>query len=368
MTADASGSTADPSWLGIARRGAAVVMTLNRPATLNALSIGMRAEMSASLARLGSDPMVYAVVLQSAVANAFSVGGDIKEMTNLAARDLAGARKGLADELALCWVFECLSKPTISLIDGRVMGTGAGISIYNTHRVAGDNYQFAMPETLIGYFPDCGLSHAFARMPHGLGFYLGLTGRAIGPADALALKLVTHCIPAARFPEIVAHLVEADPVDPVLDSRHVAPGPSPLMAQAATIARFFEASSLIEIVQRLRSATTGENHAFAAATLAELEQRSPIALATTDRMIRRSARLDIRDALIEDYRLAHRFVELPDFREGVRAHLIEKDRRPQWSPTRIDDVTPAMVDALFVSLGADELALPTRDAMQAART
>ena len=240
-------------WLRIERRGAAVIVTLDRPEALNALTIGMRGQLAAHLTRLGPDPMIYAVILRSAVARTFSVGGDVREMTGLAARDLPAARKGLADELTLCWIAECLSKPTISLIDGRVMGTGVGITLYNTHRVAGENYRFAMPETQIGYFPDCGVAHAFARLPHGLGFYLGLTGREIGRADALALGLVTHCIPAGRFAEIEAHLAEADPVDPVLDTRHVDPGPSPLMAEAATIARFFQADNLTQILERLRT-------------------------------------------------------------------------------------------------------------------
>ena len=138
------------------------------------------------------------------------------------------------------------------------------------------------------------------------------------------------------------------------------------MAEAPIIARYFEAPSLAEIMARLRAAdATGE--AFAKATLAGLEQRSPIALAVTDRMIRQAANLDIRGALMQDGRLAHRFVALPDFCEGVRAYLVDKDRQPRWSPARLGDVTPAMIDALFEPLGTDELALPTREAMQAAR-
>ena len=354
------------TWLGIERRGASDIVTLDRPAAMNALSIEMRKTLADYLNQLGPDPMVYAVLLRSAVPGVFSVGGDIKEMTRLAGRDLAAARKGLADELALCWVMECLSKPSISLINGHVMGTGVGISIYNTHRVAGENYRFSMPETQVGYFPDCGVAHAFARMPHGLGLYLGLTGRAIGPADALALKLVTHCIPAARFPEIEAHMAEADPIDPVLDSRHIDPGPSALMAEAPVVARFFEVPSLAEIMARLRAADA-RDEGFAKATLADLATRSPTALAVTDRMIRQAAGLDIRGALLQDGRLAHHFAALPDFREGVRAFLVDKDRMPRWAPARLEDVTPAMVDAFFAPLGADELALPTRNAMQAAR-
>lgn len=367
MTRTAGPDSGSGPWLRVERKGAAVIVTLDRPGALNALSQGMQAELATTLSRLGADPMIYAVVLKSAVAEAFSVGGDVREMTELARRDVAAARKKLGDELSLCWIAECLSKPTVSLIDGRIMGTGVGISLYNTHRVAGQGYRFAMPETLIGYFPDCGVAHAFARMPHGLGRYLGLIGRSIGRADALALKLVTHCIPASKFDEIETHLAAADPVDPVLDSRHVDPGPSPLMAEGHRIERFFGTGyDLAETVRRLKAAK-GADMAFAEATLAELARRSPLALAVTDRMIREAARLDIRGALIQDGRLAHRFAGLADFWEGVRAFLVEKDQAPRWNPARLEDVTPAMIDAFFAPIGADELALPTRADMQAAR-
>ena len=107
----------------------------------------------------------------------------------------ADAIKSLAAEYALNWQLECFMKPTVSLIDGVVVGSGVGISLYGTHRVAGERYRFAMPETGIGLFPDVGVAWAFARLPDEIGMYLGLTGRAIGRADAYRLGLATHCIP-----------------------------------------------------------------------------------------------------------------------------------------------------------------------------
>lgn len=355
-----------PEPIRIERRGSAAIVTLDRPAALNALSIGMRATLAKAVAGFGRDPLLYAVVLKSAVPGAFSVGGDVREITSLAASDIAAARQGLADELKLCWLMECLWKPAVSFIDGRVMGTGVGISLYNTHRVAGEHYRFSMPETQIGYFPDCGVVHAFARMPHCLGLYLGLTGHAIGAADAYALGLVTHCIPMTQIAGIEARIGDADPVDPILDDAHIDPGPSPLLADAPMIERIFAASSLPEIIRRLE-APSAPDAEFRARTLALLRARSPIALAVTDRMIRNARNLDIRDCLIQDYRLAHRFAGLADFREGVRAFLIDKDAKPAWQPARIEDVSHEMLNAFFAPLGAAELALPTRDAMQAAR-
>ena len=142
----------------------------------------------------------------------------------------AEAVKSLAAEYSLNWLLECFTKPTVSLIDGVVVGSGVGISLYGTHRVAGERYRFAMPETGIGLFPDDGVSWAFARMPDEIGMYLALTGRAIGRADAYRLGLATHCIPAARFGEIAAALAAADTVDDLLDERHDDPGPGELEA------------------------------------------------------------------------------------------------------------------------------------------
>ena len=111
-------------------------------------------------------------------------GGDLVEMAALADRDMEAAEKALADEIALVWRAECFTKPTVALIDGAVIGGGNEISRFGTHRVAGENYRFAMPETGLGLFPNNGLAHTFARMPKDIGMYLALTGDSVGPADA----------------------------------------------------------------------------------------------------------------------------------------------------------------------------------------
>ena len=365
MAGDGAELAAEPIVLD--RRGAAAVARLQRPDRLNALSQAMQVALKGWYPRLARDAGVYAVVLRSGIEGVFSVGGDVREILDLAAGDVAAAREALASELELCWLHECFSKPTVALIDGLVMGTGVGITLYGTHRVAGEGYRFRMPETAIGYFPDCGVAHAFARMPHGIGMYLGLTGATAGPADAVALGLATHFIPRAAHDDVEACLAEADPVDPVLDARHQHPGEGPLLAGAERIARYFAAPSLSEIVGRLAH-PRAEDAAWAAETLTILEARAPLALALTFRAIRTATGLDIREALIQDYRLAWRLVADPDFREGATAVLIEKSRRPRWRHGRISDVPEGLVTDHFASLGANELKLPTRDLMQSART
>lgn len=352
--------------IALLRRGALAIAELRRPERRNALSQPMQAALVGWYPLLARDPGVYALLQRSALEGTFSVGGDVREILSLADRDLGAARAALAAELALCWAHECFSKPTVSLIDGVVMGTGVGVTLYGTHRVAGEGYRFRMPETAIGYFPDCGVVHAFARMPDGIGLYLGLSGAEIGPADALALGLVTHCIPRAEFGAIERHLADADPVDPVLDARHRDPGPSPLLMASQRIARYFQAASLAEVLGRLEKPHADDSD-WATDVLALLRTRSPLALCLTFRAIQNAKRLDIREALIQDFRLAWHLAADPDFREGATAVLIDKGRSPRWRHGRIEDVPEKLVEEYLTPLGGNELVLPLRAEMQASR-
>ena len=347
--------------------GAAGVVTLNRPRALNALTTAMRAKIAAAFAAWARNPQVYAAVIVSATDRAFCAGGDVREMVEWGKTRPADARRSLAAEYSLNWQLDCFTKPTVSLIDGVVMGSGVGITLYGTHRVAGERYRFAMPETGIGLFPDDGVSWAFSRMPDEIGMYLALTGRAIGRADAYRLGLVTHCIPAARFAEIGAAISDADPVDPVLDSRHEDPGLGEIDALRPAIARCFGLQS-VEAITAALGAERGETETWAKGALADLQRCSPTSLKVTLRHVRSVRGADLSATLKQDFRLASRFMQGHDFYEGVRAGLIDRDQAPKWQPDSLDQVSDAAVDAYFAPLGADELALATRTEMQAVRS
>ena len=355
-----------PEELSVEKRGSLALITLNRPRALNALNVAMRRKVADTYPRLAREPTNYAVVIQSAGGKAFCAGGDVRELVSLGREDKAQARAACAEEYALNWLHECFSKPTISLIDGPVMGSGVGITQYGTHRVAGEAYRFAMPETAIGLFPDVGAAWVLSRLHDAIGMYLGLTGRSIGRADAYALGLLTHCIPVQHFEEIKAALIDTWPVDPLLDERHVDPGPRELERYAEPIAHCFSAASVGEILDRL-AGIDDENRTWADGVIGDLKSRSPLSLKVTHRHIREARAFDLRQTLQVDYRLACRFLDGQDFYEGVRAALIDKDNAPWWQPARLDDVTPAMVEDYFASMGAQEMVLPTREEMQAAR-
>ena len=370
VSSDASapdGHPAPASDVLTAIEGAAAVVTLNRPRALNALTTAMRAQIAEAVPRWARDPQVYALLVTSACNRAFCAGGDLREMIDWGKTRPVDARRSLAAEYSLNWALDCFNKPTVSLIDGVVMGSGVGISLYGTHRVAGERYRFAMPETLIGLFPDDGVSWAFARMPREIGTYLALTGRSVERADAYRLRLVTHCIRAERFAEIRAAISDADPVDPVLDGRHEDPGPGELAAFEGAIERCFSADAVEDIVARLQ-AERGALQAWAEGVLNDLSQRSPTSLKVALRHVREARGLDLRATLVQDFRIACRFLEAPDLYEGVRASLIDRDQSPRWRPDRLHDVTPMMVDRYFAPLGPDDLQLSSRAEMQSVRT
>ena len=353
--------------LKVEMRGTLALVTLARPRALNALTQHMREALSERLWAFARDPQVYAVVIQSDSVRAFSAGSDVREVIAAARADAAAGRKLFADEYALDWQCECFSKPAVPLINGMVMGGGVGITQFGTHRVAGENYSFAMPETMIGLFPDVGVCHVLARLPDHVGQYLGLTGRSIGRAEAYALGLVTHCIDSAEFEAIKVALADTWPVDTILDERDQPCGPGELEPYRAVIDHCFSADTVEEIVARL-DAVSGASRDWARGVAADLRARSPLSLKITHRHIREARERDLRQTLAVDYRLAVRILEANgDFYEGVRAALIDKDGAPKWSPSRLEDVTDAMLDSYFAPLGSDELVLPTREEMQTAR-
>ena len=352
--------------LSVTRLGAIAIVTLDRAAKRNAIDSQMRRTLTDALAGLADDPMVYGILIRAAggslaQARPFSAGGDIVELYHQVQCGPEVARANIMAEHALVWSLECFNKPTVSFIDGTVIGSGVGLTLYGTHRVAGPGYRFQMPETAIGLCPDVGVAHVFARMPREIGTYLGLTGRAIDRADALHLGLATHCIAAEHFAGIETAFAGAEPIDPLLDDRHEPPGPAPLDAHADTIERCFGAPTVEEIVARLGARTADRD--WCAGVIADLGGRSPLALKVALRHIRRARHLDLRQTLAVDHRIASRLLVAPDFAQAVRARLIERTAAPRWQPLRLEDVSEAMLDRVFAAMPGSELVLPTLQEM-----
>ncbi|WKW51331.1 enoyl-CoA hydratase/isomerase family protein [Rhodomicrobium lacus] len=336
--------------------GRAGLARLNRPKALNALTPAMIERLDTFLNACAANLHIYGMVLE-AEGKAFCAGGDIRAIRDMAASAPEEANRFYAAEYRYNWSLACFPKPHVALIDGPVMGGGVGVSLYGSHRVAGENIRFAMPETGIGFVPDIGGSWFMPRLPGKTGLYLALTGAVLNRADAYALGLVTHCIPRGRFPAIRAAMIEGETIGAVLSALHEPAGESALDALREPIDRLFAAPSLEELFRGLER-EEGRWRDFARATLATLSARSPLALHLTFELHRRAASFSsLKDALSLEYRVATRLIRHADFAEGVRAAVIDKDRSPKWAHASIGEVAAPLVESFFAPLSTGDVPL-----------
>lgn len=354
MTDRAASSLDQTQGITIEKRHAAGIVTLARAHKRNALTAAMTRTLALAYPQFARDPIIYAAIVRSAGTGVFSAGADLDEVAVLCAGDRDAARAAVGDAIGLCWLHEAFTKPTISLINGMVIGSGFGLGLHGTHRVAGEGYAFACPETGIGLVPAGGICHVLARLPGSIGCYLALTGTTIRRADAFRLGLVTHCLPANAFDGVVRELADAEPVDSILDPAHGDPGPGELAVLEAVIARCFSAPSVEEILVRL-DAEGGVHATWAEETAARLRRRSPLALKVTRRLLAEAATLDLRELLMLEHRVLCSLMAAPG-----------AGRRSCSSPARcrLDEITAAHVRECFSNHGSQNLALPTRAEMQ----
>jgi enoyl-CoA hydratase len=315
---------------------------LNRPRALNALDLPMIRVCADILETWRNDPHVDAVVIEGTGDRAFCAGGDIRALRDA---QLAGDRTSVdrffAEEYALNLMIATYPKPYIALIDGICMGGGIGLSVHAPYRVATEHAGFAMPETAIGFFPDIGATYLLPRLPGELGTYLGLTGLRVSGADAVHAGLATHFTSRARLPDLSSTLAH-DGVAALAIHNEPLPAFS-WAAQRTSIDHCFSAATVAEIVTRLEANGTG----WADAALKALRQVSPSALHWTLRALRRGRDLTLQQALDAEFALTRTTMAHPDFAEGVRAMVVDKDRTPAWQPAAIEAVDQATIDALF---------------------
>lgn len=335
-------------------RGRTLCITLNRPRAINALTHTMVRLLDEALAGAEQDEAVTSVVLAGAGDRGLCAGGDIRALHD---DTRAGGRASLdfwRDEYRLNARIARFPKPYVALMDGIVMGGGIGVSAHGSLRIVTERTRAAMPETGIGFVPDVGGTHLLAAAPGELGTHLALTGRSVGAADALLCGLADHYVPTRRLPELTEALAGATSADEVARTvRGFAEEPplGELAEQRDRIDACYAADTVEEIVRRLRACSA----ATAADAAAELAGRSPLALKVTLAAVRRAARLGSLEAVLDqEFRVSGRIREEPDFVEGVRARIIDKDGDPQWKPATLAEVDDSTVARFFAPLGPDE--------------
>jgi len=332
------------------KRGRLGLLTLDRPQALNALTHGMINALAAQLQAWAADDAITCVAIRGAGERAFCAGGDIRAVQRAVAagRGQEGADL-LRDEYRMNALIGAYPKPYIAFLHGITMGGGAGLSVHGRYRLADDTLAFAMPETAIGFIPDVGSSFFLSRLPDGIGMYLGLTGARIGQGDALDAGLVTHAVRKQDFEAAIEALAQGMAADQAIQSFTYKPAPGGLRDHRRSLATFFGAASVEAVLERLDR----DGGDFARTVSQQIRARSPTSLKLVFRQLRQARQLTLDQCLAMELRLALRVLEAHDFREGVRAALVDKDRNPQWQPSSLAAVGD--LDPFFASLGDKEL-------------
>ncbi len=334
------------------------VITLNRPKALNALTLHMVREMAQALDRWEGDPAIQCVLVKAAEGKAFCAGADIRILHDLGkAQRYSEQLDFWREEYSLNRRIRLYPKPYVSLIDGLVMGGGAGVSAHGSHVVAGDNFSFAMPEVGIGFFPDVGATFFLPRLPGKTGTYLALTGARMSCGDAVAFGLAAAYAPSSRHAALARRLVEGEEVAAAIAAETAPPPASALAGQRHFIDGCFAAPTLAAILEEIDDAGYGGSE-FALAAYDTIRAKSPTSLAIALRQMQIGGSLDIDEAMRIEFRIVSRIAKGQDFYEGVRALLIDKDNRPAWRPADVELIKPADIDPYFAPLSEGELAFP----------
>jgi enoyl-CoA hydratase len=342
----------------VRREGAAGIVRLNRPKAINAVTLEMFRDIEKALDEFEADPAVSLILLEGAGERGLCAGGDIRALyeSSKVSGDLG--RVLWREEYVLNARIAKFPKPYVSFMDGIVMGGGVGLSAHSRHRVVTEKTRLAMPEVGLGFFPDVGGTWLLAHAPGEIGTYFGLTGQTMNGPDAIFARFADAVVPSAKLPALREVLTKMRPgtlsseIKALIDGFATGETAGPVAAKKTEIDALFACDRIDDILAALRA----DGSEFAQATLKTLSEKSPRGMVVTLKLLR-LARIaaSLEECLVREYRAALEVFRSDDFREGVRAAVIDKDRNPSWSPSRVEDVTPEMIAPYFAEIGADEL-------------
>lgn len=333
-------------------------IVLNRPRQLNAISYWMTGHLKTIYERWEEDTDVQ-VVLVKGSGRAFSAGGDVAEVYKFGKQGLhERSMHFFSQEYSVNYLIGTYKKPHVALIDGIVMGGGAGLSINGSFKVVTEKTVFAMPETGLGLHPDVGASYFLSRLPGFLGEYVGLTGARLDGSELLAVGLATHYVPSERLDFVEEKLKKSldagNPavVDEIISSFSEKPNykEQSILHRLEDVNHCFSKQTVEDILRALELQHEETKDDWYLTTVETLRKASPMSLKITLRSIRAGRNQTFYECLMKEYRLTVRCLLgkiSNDFYEGCRAILIDKDRTPKWSPATLASVTPIMVDHYF---------------------
>ncbi len=337
-------------------------IVLDAPARLNSLTLGAVRQLRASLASWRDDPSVACVFIESALPGAFCAGGDVRAMRRAALAASGGpcvaAERFFEHEYRLNHSMHRYAKPIVAWVHGIAMGGGLGLVAGCSHRVVAETARIAMPEVMIGMFPDVGASYFLNRCPSPCGRFLALTGAAVNASDALHLGLADYFVLDARRDATLSALRRArwsgDAAGAVVDrclaeqsSRSPGAPAGVVMARAARIEALCRGEDTVAVAERI--ANLDDDDAWLAAARDGQRYGSPLSTLLIDGQLRAAANMSLEAVLRSELTLAARVVRYPEFSEGVRALLVDKDRRPDWRFKRVADVPETLLAPFFDS-------------------
>jgi len=319
----------------------------------NALTYDMCMAIGKALDEWRRDETVSLVIIDAEGSKSFCAGGDIADLYKTGkAGDYDFGRKFWADEYRVNAKIKNYSKPYVSIIDGIVMGGGVGISAHGSHRVVTENTIFAMPECGIGLAPDVGGNLLLSRAPGNIGEYLGTTGARLDAADCLYAGIADVFIPEAGLGELIEALEDTGDLS-FFDTFAKESGSSQLATTQDTINKYFHLETALDIIHALEA---DEDIEWAANAAKLMRRNCPLSVASAVELVRQSRNLSsIEQILALEYRFTYRSMSHGDFIEGIRAQIIDKDRKPNWKIARLEDLSKSQIDQMLENLGAAEL-------------
>ena len=328
-------------------------ITLNRPRALNALSLGMIRDLSAALLAWRDDASVIAVAMRGmdreGPFGTFCAGGDIRFFHQAVLAGNPELEDFFTEEYRLNYLIHDYPKPVIAFMDGIVMGGGVGVSQPARHRVVTEHTRYAMPETGIGLFPDVGGSWYLSRLPGRIGQFMVLTGARLDGAECLWTGLATHYLESSALTEAKQRIAQGHEPGQVLAALSSTPPHARIENNAVRIAKHFASDRLEDVIASLEADTSD----WAAKELAAVRAKSPLSSKVALRQLVDGAKCtEFAEVMAMEYRIVSRILTRPDFAEGVRAVIIDKDNAPQWNPATPEEVGEDLIESIFAPLSA----------------
>ena len=338
--------------LKISRQGNVGVILLDRPGSINALTREMIDGITLALHEFEQDPAIAAIFLEGAGERGFCSGGDVRAVRELVLEGkLAETDAFFAAEYELDGAIDKCSKPLIALTDGIVMGGGLGLAGHARYRIATDRVKFAMPESLIGFVCDCGVNAILAQAPRHRALAFMMSGLTVGAADGFVLGLTDCVVPHDKLAKVRQELLGAiargdvaTSIVGTMQAEATSGGNAEFIEHADRCQGAFSGSSALEIVQSLE--ILAKSNSSARFLFEMLERRCPTSLAVIVKShddVR--DHMDVARSLEADLVLASWMARRPDFAEGVRAILVDKNELRGWNPVSLDDFDESSIPA-----------------------